>query len=94
MGEADRVARADRAWAVEEYHRGRKQGTEADRCQARLARSQARHVGYALRAFVRLEWHRLATGVGWFEAKWAVIREAVRAYLANPVSTLPKPATA
>ena len=89
-----RVAQAERAWAIEEYHRGLKQCTEVDRCQARLARSQVNHVGYALRAFVRLEYHRFTTGVGWFEAKGDVIRGAVRAYLADPVYTLPRAATA
>ena len=54
----------------------------------------ANHVGYALRSFVRLEHHRFTTGVSWFEAKWGIVRDAVRAYLANPVYTLPKAATA
>lgn len=94
MGEAARLMQSERAWRIEEYHRGLKQHTEVDRCQARLARSQRSHVGYALRAFVRLEYHRFTTGVSWFEAKWGVIREAVRAYLTNPAYTLPKPATA
>ena len=94
MGEAERVAQAERAWAIEEYHRGLKQCTEVDRCQARLARSQVNHVGYALRAFVRLEYHRFTTGVGWFEAKWGIVRDAVRTYLASPIYTLPRAATA
>ena len=94
MTEAGRVGQSERAWAIEEYHRGLKQCTEVDRCQARLARSQANHVGYALRAFCRLEWHRFSTGVGWFEAKWDIIRAAVKAYLADPKYRLPSLATA
>ncbi len=42
----------------------------------------------ALRAFLRLEYHRLRTGISWFEAKTAIIRQAVRAYLAQPLYTL------
>ncbi len=43
----------------------------------------------AIRAFVRLEWHRLRTGVSWGRAKEAIIRPAVRRYLAHPWYTLP-----
>ena len=94
LDDLGRVTYAERAWAIEEYHRGLKQCTEVERCPARLARSQRNHIGLALRAFVRLEWHRYHTGISWFEAKWAVIRDAVRAYLANPVYNLPEQATA
>jgi hypothetical protein len=94
MGQVGRLAYAERAWAIEEYHRGLKQCTEVERCPARLARSQRNHIGCAIRAFVRLEWHRFRTGLSWFEAKWAIVREAVRAYLADPLYRLPKPATA
>lgn len=94
MDEITRVTYAGRAWAIEEYHRGLKQHTEVERCPARLARSQRNHIGFALRAFVRLEWHRYTTGVTWFQAKWGIIRDAVRAYLGNPVYNFPEPATA
>ena len=94
MDDLGRVAGAERAWAVEEYHRGLKPYTEVDRCQARLARSQASHAGLAVRAFVRLEYHRYTTGVSWFQAKCRVVRDAVRAYLANPAIRLPQGATA
>jgi putative transposase len=85
---------AELSWSIEEYHRGLKQCTGVDRCQVRSARGQRNHVLSALRAFVRLEYHRYTTGWSWFEAKWSVIREAVRKYLANPLYTLPTPATA
>ena len=94
MDELTRLTFAERAWAIEEYHRGLKQYTEVERCQARRARSQRNHIGCAIRAFVRLEWHRFTTGVSWFEAKWSVIREAVREFLTQPRYRLPKPATA
>ncbi len=83
-----------RAWAVETYHRGLKQHTGVERCRVRAARAQRNHTGLAIRAFVRLEYHRAMSGVSWFQAKWSVIREAVRAYLADPRYRLPGPATA
>ena len=94
MDDLARVTYTGRAGAIEEYHRGLKQCTEVERCPARLARSQRNHIGLALRAFVRLEWHRFRSGISWFEAKWAIVREAVRSYLANPMYRLPDHATA
>ncbi len=86
--------RARQSWAVGTYHRGPKQYTGVERCQVRAARARRNHIGLAIRAFVRLEYHRAAAGVSWFQAKWGVIREAVRAYLAAPRYRLPGPATA
>lgn len=89
MGEATRLGLAERAWGIEEYHRGLKGHTAVDRCQTRMARAQRNHLGFAIRAFVRLEWHRFTTGVSWFAAKLAIIREAVRGFLAQPAYQLP-----
>lgn len=94
MAEDARRMFAELSWGIEEYHRGLKQFTGVERCQARAARSQRNHIGCAIRAFVRLEYHRFTTGVGWFAAKWAVVREAVRAYLTNPTYLLPNGSTA
>lgn len=85
MEPADRLGLAEQAWGVEEYHRGLKQHTAVDRCQTRMGKAQRNHIGFAIRAFVRLEWHRYTTGVSWFAAKLGIIREAVRGFLANPV---------
>jgi len=76
------------AWQVEVYHRGLKQCTGIERAQFRLEVSQRNHIGLAVRAFVRLEMHRLRTGVSWYEAKTSIIRSAIRAYLAHPTITL------
>jgi putative transposase len=89
-----RLAFAELAWAVEEYHRGLKQFTGVERCQTRMATAQRNHIGWSIRAFVRLEYHRFTTGISWFEAKMRIIRDAVRAYLTRPSLTLPRPATA
>ena len=53
------------------------------------ARAQRNHIGLAIRAFLRLEWHFFTTGVSWYEAKARIIRGAVRAYIANPLYKLP-----
>ena len=80
---------AEYGWTIETYHRGIKQHTEVEGCQARSARAQANHIGLALRAFLRLEWHLFSTGISWMQAKAAIIRDAVRAYLTHPWICLP-----
>lgn len=76
------------AWQIEVYHRGIKQFTGIERGQYRLEISQRNHIGLAIRAFVRLEVHRLQSNVSWFEAKASIIRSAIRAYLTHPTFTL------
>ena len=84
-----RVRWAGYAWTIEPYHRGIKQFCGVERAQGRAARAQRNHLGLCLRAFLRLEHHCHCAGLSWFEAKTAIIRPAVRAYLANPLYTLP-----
>jgi putative transposase len=55
-----------------------------ERAQVRSARAWRHHIGLCLRAFLRLERHCYHTGLTWFEAKMAIIRDAVRSYLARP----------
>jgi len=76
------------AWQVEVYHRGLKQFTGVEQAQYRLEISQRNHIGLAIRAFVRLEMHRLHAGISWFEAKTSIFRSAMRHYLAHPTITL------
>jgi len=92
MTALERQGLAELAWSIEEYHRGLKQYTGVERCQCRAATAQRNHVGLAIRAFVRLEYHRFTTGVTWFQAKLAIVRDAVRRYLANPLYRLPSTA--
>jgi len=77
------------AWGIEVYHRALKQECGVERAQVRAARAQRNHIGCAIRAFVRLEWHRVRTGIGWGMAKEGIIRRAVRSYLAHPWYILP-----
>jgi putative transposase len=89
MDDLGRQALAERIWAVEEYHRGLKQYCGVERSQARGHHAQRNHIGLAIRALLRLEWHRYTTGVSWAEAKARVVREAVRGYVARPLYVLP-----
>lgn len=86
---ADYVARL---WHIEEYHRSLKQFCGVERAQHRSAVAQRNHIGFALRAFLRLEYYRLHSGVSSFEAKARIVREAIRSYLAKPLYTLPSTA--
>lgn len=88
MPEPVREHYAHLSWGIEQYHRGLKQHCGVERAQVRAARAQRNHIGCAIRAFVRLEVHRLHTGIPWWEAKQRLIREAIRSYLAQPLYTL------
>jgi hypothetical protein len=80
---------AEHGWAIETCHKGIQQCAEAERCQARSARAQRNHIGLALRAFLRLQWHLFSTGISWLQAKACIIRDAIRSYLAHPSIRLP-----
>lgn len=80
------------AWQIGIYHRVLKQFTRVERGQYRLDVLQCNYIGLAIRAFVRLEAHRLQTGISWFVAKTDIIRSAMCLYLAHPTITLGSPA--
>lgn len=88
MSELERVKYASYSWQIEQYHRGIKQFCLIERGQMRRRQPWLNHIGLCLRAFLRIESHCYKTGISWFEAKHSIIREAVRAYLANPVYQL------
>jgi putative transposase len=88
MRETEREAVAAQAWTIEAYHRGLKQCCGVERAQVRRAIAQHNHLLFAVRAFVRVEVHRLRTGVSWYSAKVALIRNAIRTYLAAPTLRL------
>lgn len=85
MDEFERIRLSDYSWTIEEYHRGLKQFCGVERCQCRVAKAQRNHIGLAVRTFLRFEIFSLKSGYSWFEAKTRIIRDAVRAYLADPV---------
>ena len=84
MDALERVKWANFAWTIENYHRGVKQYCLIERAQVRSARAWRNHISLCLRAFLRLESHCYHHGLTWFEAKTAIIRDAVRHYLAHP----------
>ena len=92
MTEAQREVLSSRAWLIETYHRALKQFTGVERGQFRLERSQRNHIALALRAYVRLEFHRWRTRFSIFSSKLDIIRAAVRLYLAHPIYCLPSTA--
>jgi hypothetical protein len=94
MSDLSRVQFAEFSWAIESYHRGIKQCTGVERCQCRSAKAQRNHIGMALRAFLRFETYCFRQGISWLEAKTAIIRDAVRAYLARPHICFPRLRTA
>jgi len=94
MGDLARRKYAEFAWGIEVYHRGLKQHCGVERAEVRAARAQRNHIACAIRAFLRLEQHRLVTGVSWWEAKTDIIRDAIRLYLAHPRYTLASTAEA
>jgi hypothetical protein len=94
MGPVARRYYAEISFAIENYHRELKQNCGVEWCQARSQRAQRNHIGLAIRAFLRLEWHFFTTGVSGFAAKLGLVREAVRTYLTRPFIDLPKASTA
>jgi putative transposase len=88
MTEINRTDLEKQGWGIETYHRGLKQCCGAERSQVQKAEAIIAHLLFSIRAFLRLEVHRKATGISWYEAKTDIIREAVRAYLANPLFIL------
>ena len=80
---------ARKACGAEVYHRGIKQRYGVEKSPARKAQGQRNHTGLSLRAYLRLEVHRLRTGISWYEAKTSIIRDALRNYLAHPWYQLP-----
>lgn len=88
MNELERIKWAGFAWAIENYHPGLKQFCLIERAQVRSRRAWRNHIGLCLRAFLRLESHCHHRGISWYEAKTSIIREAVRAYIAQPLYSL------
>lgn len=85
MNELKRLTVKEKYWAIENYHRAIKQYCGVEKCQARLGIAQQNHIGFSIRAFLRIERFSFKTGISWFEAKTRIIREAVRNYLENPI---------
>ncbi|MDM8543294.1 hypothetical protein QUF90_19635 [Desulfococcaceae bacterium HSG9] len=79
-----RIRFSDFSQTIEEYHRGLKQHCGAERCRCRTAKAQRNHISLSIRTFLRFEVFSLKTGYSRFKAENRIIRDAVRAYIANP----------
>lgn len=88
LTEVEREAQAKAAWRIEMYHRSLKQQCLIERAQCRRLRPVLNHIGLCIRAFVRLESHCYREKMSWIQAKTSIIRDAVKAYLANPLYLL------
>ena len=88
MSEFQRLSLEENVYKIENYHKAIKQFRGIERCQARGALAQRNHIQLSLRAFLRLEVFCQQSWKTWFEAKTSILREAVRAYLANPIYDL------
>jgi len=75
-------------WEIEEYHRGLKQTTGIEECQARTARIQRNHIFCSIVAFTALEAKRINEDVSWYEAKYSIVKDAIRFYLKSPTISL------
>lgn len=82
--ESDRKSFKDCGWNIEEYHRGIKQCCGIERCQGRKERVQRGHIFLALLAFLRLESHRLNSGISWYESKRSIHRSAITLFVTQP----------
>ena len=85
MEEEEREELGRIGFSIENYHRALKQECCVERCQARRYDIQRVHIGMAIRAFVRLEVQRIKLGLSYWELGRQIIRDAVRAYLLNPL---------
>jgi len=79
---------AAQRWKIEEYHRGLKQTTGIEKCQARTQRSQRNHIFCSIISFVALEVQRTKKSISWYQAKQQIIQDAMRQYLLKPSISL------
>jgi len=74
MSNIKRQSLAEKRWMIEVYHRDLKQHCGVEHCQARSAIAQRNHIGFAIRAFIRLERYFYRTGISIMGAKNKIIQ--------------------
>jgi len=79
---------AAQRWKIEEYHRGLKQTTGIEKCQARNQRSQRNHIFCSILSFVALELQRQNKHISWYQTKKQIIQHAMRQYMLSPTISL------
>ncbi len=80
---------AAQRWKIEEYHRGLKQTTGIEMCQATTERSQRTHIFCSILSFLALEKKRIEEGTSWYESKRRIIADSLFLYLKQPFVKLP-----
>jgi len=88
MTEIQRQIFWDKAWGIEVYHRGLKQCCNIENFQVRKEPQIRSHIQFSIRAFLRLEKHRIKTIISWYETKLALFRDVIKKYLSCPTYTL------
>ncbi len=61
---------SEKTWGIEEYHHEIKQYCGIERCQSRSRQGQMNHIGFSIRAFLRLMIRSYDTGKGLFDLKY------------------------
>jgi hypothetical protein len=89
MSEIKRQILKNKAWSIETYHKGLKQCCNIEHFQVRKESKVRAHIQFSIRAFLRLEKHRIKTVISWYETKLAIVRDTIKKYLSCPVYTLP-----
>lgn len=79
---------AAQRWKIEEYHRGLKQTTGIEKCQARTQRSQRNHIFCSILSFIGLEIQRVNKNISWYQTKQLIIQNAMRQYMLSPTISL------
>ena len=82
--ELDRTSFKDFGWNIEEYHRRIKQCCGSEKWQGRKEVVQRGYILFALPASLRLESHRLKSGVRWYESRRAIHRSATTLFITQP----------
>ena len=71
-------------WAIENYHRDLKELCGVDKCKIRKELGQRNHINCSLRAYVRLEVAEKEQNISIYNAKWEIIKDAIRSYVQEP----------
>jgi hypothetical protein len=71
-------------WAIENYHRALKDACGIDKCKIRKEIGQRNHINCSLRAFIRLQAGEKELDITIYNAKWEIVKDAIRAYVQNP----------
>ena len=87
MTPANRSRLQEKSWKIEVFHRVLKQSCHVEHSQVRRARAVHAHIAFSIRAFLRLEFQRIARAISWYE----IIKRFWRPILRKMLITTPFP---